>query len=291
MIFTYVLIIFFVLLFAAIIVYVVANYVKPRKIEDIQKLIEDGKTKLAIKKLTKLLENDNRDPYVHFLLAESYRIEGNYQFAILEYRQVLKFGRFDEVIKEVNIRSALANIYKEKKSFDEAKNELLVLTMIDPTNYEVFFDLGVILFNLGHIDKAAGYFKSSSSLNAQHDQSFFYLGQIYYKNALWSDAKQFFINTINLDPKNYQAHYFLGLVLKQQGDFEWALKEFEISIKDDDLKLKSIMERGMCYMERSQFQKAAMEFESGVKFAKSGTDMEFDIIYYLALCQEKIRDI
>ncbi|MCL2155296.1 MAG: tetratricopeptide repeat protein [Leptospirales bacterium] len=288
---TYVLIIIFALLFAAIIVFVVSNYVKPKKIEDIQKLIETGKTKLAIKKLNKLLEDDNRNPYVHFLLAEAYRIEGNHQFAIIEYRQVLKFGRFDKIIKEVNVRLALAKIFKEKKSLEEARNELLVLTKLDPTNYEVFFELGVLLFNAGHLDKAAGYFKNSSSLNAQHDQSFFYLGQIYYKNGLWADAKQYFLSTIQLDPQNYQAHYFLGLVLKQQGDIEWALKELEISIKNDDLKLKSLIARGMCYVEQSQFQKAAMEFERAIKFAKTGSDIELDIRYYLALCQEKTREI
>ena len=291
MISTYALIIGFVLLFAAIIVYIIINYVMPKKVEEIQKLIEAGNIKLAIKRLNKLLENDNRNPYAHFLLAEAYRAEGNHQFAIIEYKQVLKFGRFDNVIKEVKIRSALAKIYKEKKSFEEARNELLVLTKLDPTNYEVFFDLGIILFNSGHFDKAIGFFKNSASLNAQHAQSFFYLGQIYIKNGHWADAKQYFLNTIKLDPKNYQAHYFLGLVLKQQGDIEWALKEFEISMKSDDLKLKSIVARGMCYVEKAQFQKGAMEFERGVKFAKSGTDAELDIRYYLALCQEKNRDV
>ena len=288
---TYILILLFVLLFAAILVYIVSSYVVPKKVEEIQKLIKEGKTKIAIKKLTQLLEKDNRDPYAHYLLAEAYRTEGNYQFAVIEYRQVLKFGRFDSKIKEVNIRSALVKIYKEKKSYEEARNELLILTKIDSSNFEVFFDLGVILFNLGHFDKAAGYFKNSTSLNAQHAQSFFYLGQISYKSGLFSDAKQYFINTIKLDQQNYQAHYFLGLALKQQDDIEWALKEFEISLKSDELKLKSLIARGMCFLEKSQFQKAAMEFERGVKFAKSGSDIELDIRYYLAECQEKVRDV
>ncbi|MCL1865383.1 MAG: tetratricopeptide repeat protein [Spirochaetes bacterium] len=263
----------------------------PNKMEEIQKLIEGGKAKLAIKQLTKILEKDNRDPYAHFLLAEAYRIENNYQFAIIEYRQVLKFGRFDAKIKEKNIRSALAKIYQERRSFEEARKELLILTKLDPANFEVFFDLGVMSFNLGHLDKAISYFKNSASLNTLHSPSFFYLGQICYKSGLLSDSKQYLLNTIKLDPQNYQAHYFLGLVLKQQGDIEWALKEFEVSLKSDDLKLKSLIARGMCYLENSQYQKAAMEFERGVKFAKSGSDIELDIRYYLAECQEKVRDI
>ena len=289
--FTYILIILFILLFAGIIVYIVNSYVMPKKIGDIQQLIEAGKTKLAIKKLTELIEKDSRDPYPHFLLAEAYRMEGDYQFAIMEYRQVLKFGRFDKMVKEVNIRLALVKMYKEKKSLEEARKELLILTKLAPDNYEVFFDLGLILFNAGHLDKAADYFKHCVSLNAEQHQAFFYLGQICYKNSHWTDAKQNFLNTIKLDPQNYQAHYFLGLVLKQQGDIEWALKEFEISIKSEDLKLKSLIARGMCYVEKTQFQKAVMEFERGVKFAKTGSEAELDIRYYLGLCQEKTRDV
>ena len=288
---TYILIFLFVILLAAVSVYVVSNYIVPKRAEDIQKLIEAGKTKIAINKLNKLLEKDNRDPYTHFLLAEAYRVEGNHQFAIMEYKQVLKFGRFDNKIKEVNIRSALAKIYKEKKSFNDERGELLILTKLDPSNFEVFFELGVMSFSIGQLDKAAGYFKSSASLNTNHEPSFFYLGQIYYKTGLFSDAKQYLLSTIKLNPKNYQAHYLLGLVLKQQGDIEWALKEFEISLKSDDLKLKSIIARGMCYLDKSQHQKAAMEFERGVKLAKPGSDIELDIRYHLAECQEKARDI
>jgi tetratricopeptide (TPR) repeat protein len=147
MISTYVLIVLFVLIFIAIIVFIVRNRIIQKKDKEIPKLIADGETKLAIKKLNQLLEKDNRDPYTHYLLAEAYRVDGNNQFAILEYKQVLKFGRFDDKIKEIKIRSALVKIYKEKKSFDEAKKELLILTKLDSSNFEVFFDLGVILFN------------------------------------------------------------------------------------------------------------------------------------------------
>ena len=291
MISTYALILLFIVVIAGIIIYIVNSFVMPKKIGDIQKLIESGKTKVAIKSLNEMLAKDNRDPYAHFLLAEAHRVDGNHQFAILEYRQVLKFGRFDHIIKEVNIRSALAKIYKEKKSFEEAKKELLVLTKLDSTNFEVFFELGVMLFNLGNLDKATECLKKSALLKPEHDQSFFYLGMIEYKKGLFIDSKPLLQNAIKLDAKNYQAHYFLGLVLMKLTEMEPALKEFEIAAKSDELKLKSIIARGMCFVEQSQFHKAMVEFERGLKFAKSGTEVELDIRYRLAKCQEKIRDI
>ncbi len=291
MLFTYVLVFLFFIIFTIIILYFLSVYILPKKIEEIRAMIDAGQTKLAIRKLTEILEKDERNPYAHFLLAEAYFAEGNTQYAILEYRQVLKFGRFDEKIRERHVRSVLARLYKEKKAYEEAKNEFLLLTKIDPANFENFFELGIISFNMGQMDKAIAYFKKSASLNSKHDQSFFYLGQIYFRNSSYADAKQSFLNTIKIDPTNYQAHYFLGLVLRQQADFEWALKEFEIALKSDDLKVKSLLARGSCFMEKNQFPKAVMEFERGLKFAKKGSDTELNLRYFLAESQEKMRDI
>ncbi len=291
MLFTYVLVFLFFIIFTIIILYFLSVYILPKKIEEIRAMIDAGQTKLAIRKLTEILEKDERNPYAHFLLAEAYFAEGNTQYAILEYRQVLKFGRFDDKIRERHVRSVLARLYKEKKAFEEAKNEYLLLTKIDPANFENFFELGIISFNMGQMDKAIAYLKKSASLNSKHDQSFFHLGQIYYRNNAYADAKQNFLNTIKIDPANYQAHYFLGLVLRQQADFEWALKEFEIALKSDDLKVKSLLARGSCFMEKNQYPKAVMEFERGLKFAKKGSDTELNLRYFLAEAQEKMRDI
>ncbi len=291
MLFTYILVFVFFIILAIIVLYFLSVYVFPKKIEEIQGMIDAGQAKLAIKRLTDILEKDDRNPYAHYLLAEAYRADGNSQFAILEYRQVLKFGRFDNKINEVHIRKTLAGMYKEKKSTEEARKELLLLTKLDPTNYEHFFELGMINYNAGQTDKASNYFKKSASLNTKHDKSFYFLGLIYYKNASYVDAKHYFLSTIKLDPMNYHSHYYLGLVLRQQGDYEWALKEFEVAMKSDELKVKSLLARGTCMMERGQFPKAISEFERGIKFAKKGSDTELNLRYFLADCQEKTRDI
>jgi tetratricopeptide (TPR) repeat protein len=291
MIFTYILVFLFCIILAIIILYLLSIYVFPKQLDELKTMIEAGQTRLAIKKLTEMLEKDDRNPYAHFLLAEAYKSEGNPQYAVLEYRQVLKFGRFDDKINEIYVRTTLANLYKERKSFEEARNEYMLLTKLDPANYENFYELGLMMYNMGQSEKAAGYFKKSALLNMKHDMSFFYLGQIYYKNGVLVEAKQHFLNTIKLDPANYQAHYYLGLVLRQMGDFEWALKEFEIAMKSDELKVKSLLARGSCFMEKSQFPKAIMEFERGLKFAKKGSDTELSLRYFMAECQEKMRDI
>ncbi|HRZ27587.1 MAG TPA: tetratricopeptide repeat protein, partial [Spirochaetota bacterium] len=245
----------------------------------------------AIKKLNELLEKDDRNVYAHYLLAEAYFREENFQYSIVEYRQVLKFARFDDRMKESEIRSRLAKLYINREMVEDAKKEYLILTKIDPDNFENYFELGKIYFNAGTLDKAIPFFKKTISCNANHEQSYYFLGQIHYRSNAFVDARQMFINAIKLDPTNYKSHYFLGLVLRQQNDYDWAIKEFEISQKSEDLRVKSFLAKGSCYMEKGQLPKAVMEFQRGLKFARRGSETELNLRYFLADSQEKMRDI
>lgn len=268
-----------------------STYVFPRKIEEIAKMIELGQTRLAIKKLNEILEKDDRNPYAHYLLAEAYVKEDNIQYAILEYRQVAKIGRYDDKVREIDVRTKLAKIYKSRNAVEDAKKEYLILTKLEPLNYEHFFNLGIIFFEAGTMDKAAAYFRKSISNNNRHIESYYYLGQILYRSSNYSDAKQAFIDAIKIDQAYYRAHYFLGLVLRQMGDLEWAIKEFEIAQRDDGIKVKCFLAKGTCYSDREMYPRAIVEFERGIKIARRGSDTELNLRYFLANAQEKIRDL
>ena len=288
---TYIVIFVFLIILVVLVMYLVHTYAAPKKIEEIERMIDNGQTKLAMKKLNSILEKDDRNAYAHYFMAKAYSKEGNSQYAIVEYRQVLKLGRFDSKIKEVEIRTELAAHYKIRKNLEEAKKEYLILTKIDPSNYNNYYELGLMFYNSGITEKAAGFFKKSVASNSQHGMSHYYLGQIHLKNGLHQDAKQMFLNSIKVDPTAHRSHYFLGVVLRQQGDYEWAIKEFDIAQKDDELKVKCFLAKGMCYVEKGQHPKAIQEFERGLKFARKGSDAEFNLRYFMADCQEKMRDL
>ncbi len=291
MTFTYVMIFSFCIILGFIAFYIINSVVMPKKIDEIAKMIDIGQAKAAIKKLNEMIEKDDHNPFAHYLLARAYVIEGNSQYGIVEYRQVLKFGRFDERMREADIRRALAKMYMDKKAVEEAKKEYLILTKIEPNNFENYFESGRIFFNTNVYDKAIGFFKKAVSLNDQNEESFYYLGQIYYRNNMHPEAKQMLTNAVKINPKNYKAHYFLGLVLRQMNDYEWAIKEFDTAEKSDDLKVKCYLAKGSCYLEKGGFPKAIQEFEKGLKYVRKGTETELNLRYFLAECHEKMRDI
>ncbi|MBN1496636.1 MAG: tetratricopeptide repeat protein [Spirochaetes bacterium] len=291
MLLTYVIVFLFIIILAMIVWYVLQAFVLPRRIDEIAQMIEAGQTKQAIKKLLDLLEKDDRNSYAHYLLAEAYAKEDNQKMATVEYRQVLKYGKYSDKVDEVDVRTKLAKLYLDQGLLDDAKSEYLILTKIEPDNFLHFFELGTIYFRSNAMDRATIFFKKSSSLNPRHEQSHYYLGQIYYQNNLYSDAKNSFLEAIKIEPANYRAHYFLGLVLRQMQDFEWAIKEFDIAQKSEDLKVKCFLAKGSCHMQKGLIPKAIMEFERGLKFARKGSDTELGLRWYLAECYEKTRDL
>ncbi len=266
-------------------------FIAPRKIEEIAKMISEGQTSLAIKKLSELLEKDDRNPYAHYLLAEAYLKEKNIQYAILEYRQVLKIGKFDEKVREVDIRSNMAKLYKETNAIEEAKKEFLILTQIDEPNYINYYELGAIFFDAGTYEKSILYLKKSHSCNKEHDMTLYYLGQSYYRIGSFREAKDALLAAIKIEHSNYKAHYFLGLVLRQLGDYEWAIKEFEVASRDEDVKVKCFLAKGTSFLEREQFPRAIVELEKGLKYVKKGSITELNLRYYLANAQEKMKDL
>jgi tetratricopeptide (TPR) repeat protein len=288
---TYIMIFTSIILLAIFGLYFFHIFITPRKIEEIAKMIENGQTAQAIKRLNEILEKDDRDSYAHFLLAKAYKIENNMQFAILEFRQVLKLGKFTDKIKEIDVRSILANIYIERNAVEEAKKEFLILTQIDGMNFRNYYELGLIYFNSGTFEKALSYFKKSIALNNKHDMSHYYLGQTLYRLELFLEAKQALLEAIKIEHSNYKAHYFLGLVLRQLSDYEWALKEFDVASKSDEIKVKCFLAKGTCYIEKEQHPKAVLEFEKGLRYARKGSDAEFNLRYFMAEAQEKMRDL
>lgn len=291
MIFTYVIVFLFVVLIVVFALYFATVYLSPRKLDEIADMIEKGQIKLAIKKLEETLAKDERNSYAHLLMAKAFLAEQNTQYAIVEYRQVLKIAHFDDKVKEPEVRNQLAKLLKSQKALDEAKKEFLILTKIDPDNFENYFELGELFFNAGVMDKAAAYLRKCIQLNPQHDKAFYYLGQVFYKSGNFAEAKNAFIEVIKRDQGNYKAHYFLGLVLRHIGDIEWAIKEFDIAQKEQELKVKCFLAKGTCYFEKEQFPKAIIEFERGLKVAKHGSDTELNLRYYLASTHEGLRDL
>jgi len=237
-----------------------------------------------------MVEQNDRDPTAHFYLAEAYRQQKNTSQAIMEYKQVIKIGKFDGRIKEAVVRNRLAKAFLQQKTLDEAKKEFLILTKLDPTNADNFLQVGLLFEKAGMIDKALPYFKQASKINPASSDAFLHAGMISYNLGNAPEAKASLTEAVKLNASLFEAHYFLGLCLKAQKDYDWAIKEFDTAIKDPTLKPKAHLAKGLCFFEKEHFPKSISEFDAGLAVAPKSSELELNLRYFTAASAEKMRD-
>jgi len=270
--------------------YIFKTYVMPKKVEELAEMIKSGQIGPAIKKLQSLVEEDDRNPYTHMLLGEAYNIAGNIENAIVEFKKVLKIGKFGIKVKEQFIRGRLAKLFLKTRNLDDAKKEFLILTKLEPTNADNFYQAGLLFDNAGLSDKALPYFKQTVKINKTHADAYNQIGKIEYMEGNIPNAKLALTEAVKVNPNLYKAHYYLGLCLKNQKDYDWALKEFQYALKNQMLAPKAQLAVGLCYLEREQPQKAIPEFEKGLNLVQKGSEQELNMRYFLANSAEMTRD-
>lgn len=270
--------------------YVIRTYLIPKRVEELAEMIRQGHTGPAIAKLLKMIEEDERDPYLHFLLGEAYVRQNDFQSAAAEYRQTIKISKWNAQVKEAVVRSRLAKIYMQNRNFDEAKKEYLILTRLDGQNHENFYQVGVLFETAGLNDKALPYFKQAAKLKPTHADSFHHIGTIEYNIGNLSEARSALTEAVKHNPGLYSGHYYLGLCLKNQKDYDWAIREFDLASRDETLKGRAMLGKGLSLMEKGQIPTAQIELERGLLAAPKGSDLELNLRYAIAACAERKRD-
>ena len=271
--------------------YVFKSYFAPKKLDELANMIKQGHYTPAIRKLNVAIAEDDRDPYANFLLGEAYRLQKKTSEAIGIYKKIVRVGRFNSKVREEVVRAKLANLYLQFRSFDDAKKEFLILTKLEPTNAENYYQVGILFENGGMGDKAINYFRQATTIDPIHEGALLHDGIITHQKGNFVEAKKALSQVVKLNPNLYEGHYYLGLCLKNQKDYDWALKEFAMALHEPKLKAKTYLARGLTYLEREDFSKAIQEFEYGLGNIQKDSSIELNLRYFIGRAAEKMRDL
>ncbi len=185
----------------------------------------------------------------------------------------------------------MAAIYKKFNQLDEAQKEYIMISNLEPDNFDILFEIGELFYKRNLIENAVAYFQKSVRLNPQHSSSHYYLGIIYYNTGKFQEAQVELNKAIQSDQRNYKAHLYLGLVHKNLSQYDSAAREFEIAQRDSDVKVRALLENGKTFYERGNSSKAVIELERALKSSNIEDDLKIEARYWLANCYEQNRDI
>lgn len=253
--------------------------------------MQQNRYREAIAELESAIEKDDRNMRARYMLAQCYAITGENQKAILHARQIVKYGHFSPEVPEAKVRKLLAHAFENINNLTDAKNEYLILTTLEPNNFENFFRAGEIFFRSNVQIKAMKFLQKASQLNNKHAESLALLGQCQYQMGAYQEARSALLKVTQLKSDHYVAHYFLGLCLRYLGDLDWAIKEFDLAEKDQGLKAKALLAKGMALIDQNNFIRAAQELDRGLQYAAPKSETAINLNYLVAMAYEKNREI
>ncbi|MBQ7160041.1 MAG: tetratricopeptide repeat protein [Treponema sp.] len=275
-----------------LVVFVVKSLMQPKKIDGIKKLVKQGKYARAEKLAKAIIQKDPRDYLARYYLGRAYLAEHKNELALMEYKSVGQNAIFGPQIPEASFRTQLADLYMKFNQLEDAQKEYLLLTKLEPTNAEHFFNAGKIYEQLGHADTAMGFYQKTLQLNKKHVKAHAAMGLLLFRGKDMRGAQQEINTAIQLSPETFSSYYYLGKILKESKDLPGAVKAFEKAVRDPEYKQKALLEKGSCFMLANAPDKAVAEFERAIKASKNDHAQETLFArYFLAACHEKSRNI
>ncbi|HBE02286.1 MAG: hypothetical protein A2096_04935 [Spirochaetes bacterium GWF1_41_5] len=283
-------------------------------------------------------------PDAHFLQTKLLMGTKQYDFALVEIRNLLhqkKFGKlasrrevfrllvqYFEVTGKTEEAVQFINSYEEfykhdfyfiftqaschglARHYDKSiflfKKALLMI----PDDINCLFQLGLMLFRIGHTEQAEKYFRDALAINKKHAPSRFYTGRIFLQNSMFDQALQAFTESSNDPQLKYKALYYCAQTYiqkqlntnamemlnkikthfkKKAAPYENRLKEYQKCLSDK-LYLDTCYQLAALYAESGNYYSALEEWEE-IRFINPDfKDVQQNILAYAKYGRDRIQD-
>ncbi len=275
-----------------LLVFIIKAVTSPKKVDSVRKLIKQGKNQAAAKLAKQLIAKDPKDYHAHYYLGKAYLADNRSELALMEYKTVNDNALFDATLPEVQFRKEFASLLMKYNQTEEAMKEYLLLTKMEPTNADNYFNAGKLSESQGRKDLALGFYKKCVAIDKKNAKAHASIGYILFLAKQMGEAKHELDLAISLNPEEYSCYYYLGKLLKEAKDYGGAVKVFEKAQRDSEFRQKALIEGSTCFMMANRLDRAVIDLQRAIELDKSGTNNDtLYARYFLAACYEKTRKI
>ena len=178
----------------------------------------------------KAIELDPEMAQAYINLSDLYYKTGDIASAV----GTLQRGSY-ELEDNLTIAHLLARVYIEDQRWDDAIVELERVLEGEPENYDAYYDLGHVYFELGDYETAIDNFENviSYEQNQNNELLYYALAQAYEANNQIDKAISNYLKAIAVNDKFTLAYKKVGILFLAREDFEDAMEYFENYIEFD----------------------------------------------------------
>lgn len=275
-----------------LLVFVVKNMASPKKVEAVQRLLKAGRTQQAIKLAKGIIQKDPKDYLAHYYLGRAYLADNKNELALMELKYVDQNGIFDNRLPEAQFRKAIAALYTKFNQQEDALKQYLLLTKLEPTVADNYFQVAKIYDANNHPDMALGFYDKTLRFDKKNVKAHAAMGLLLYRAKQIKEAKNEIDLAIKLSPETFSTYYYQGKILKDSKDYPAAIRSFEKAQRDPEYRQKALIESGSCYMMGNSIDNAMNCYERAISADKEDRNPEtLYARYFLAACFEKSHKI
>lgn len=261
------------------------------KLETALKWIKVEDYNRAIQIIKNVIAKNDSNSDAHFYLAECYFKTENYEWAMPEYKKVLRMNKYGKSYDEAFVRRRLAEIYIHYKQLEEAQKEFILVTQLDPNNHESFYEIAKIYINRGKWENASQFIKKAHDINPSHIETLYYSGVIHYELKQYSEALIEFEKCVNQDKNFFKANYYIGMINYNNKNYQKVLSQMELAERDKEFRLSALYQKGLVLFEMNEIHQAKTELEKAVVIIKEESGLTKRLRHKLAQCYEIHKDI
>lgn len=172
--------------------------------------------------LIKAIELDPQIAQAYINLSDLYYKAGDLASAV----GTLQRGSY-ELQDNLTIAHLLARVYIDDQRWEDAIVELERVLDGEPENYDAFYDLGHVLFELGDYDGAISNFETVTEYRQDSELLFYSLAQAYEANNEIDKAISNYLKSIAVNDKFTLAYKKVAVLFMARNDYEDAIEYFE----------------------------------------------------------------
>ena len=171
---------------------------------------------------------------------------------------------------EITVNQAITA--HQEGRLEEAEKLYRSILENQPTNLNVYNNLGVLLHGLGRFDEAEKNFTKAIELKLDYAEARSNLGITQYELKRFNEAEVSYKKAIELKPDYVKAHYNLGVLLHELGRFDEAEKSFTkaIGLKPD--YVDAHINLGVVFKDLNKFDDAEASYRKAIEFKPNYAD-------------------
>lgn len=236
----------------------------------------------ALKHANKRLSKNPNDPEALSYMGEIYYNKPDWERVLDTYRRLAEMPSGTKDVDEVLANLRVAEACVKLGQLDDAYKHLVVARALEPSSFEVNYQLGALEFLRKNYEKAVQVLQAARLMRPDHAPTVRTLGHAFFRLKKNKEAMQFIRQSIDLAPNDKESLMTLAECYCEAGQTDQALKIYAHMRPDPTWGAQACLASGIINITGHQEEAAIQDFEIGLKHKEITEEIDLEIRYQLA---------